>query len=70
MKNTIKIIRNNEYETNLWTGGTTTQLLIYPEGSEYCHRNFKLRISSAKVHAMESVFISLPGISRIIIISY
>lgn len=68
MKNTIKIIRNNEYETNLWTGGTTTQLLIYPKGSEYRDRNFIWRISSAKVDAIESVFTFLPGISRILMI--
>lgn len=68
MGNTVKIIRKNQLVTNRWSGGTTTQLLIYPEDANYSERNFKWRISSANVENEESVFTHLPGISRIIMI--
>lgn len=64
----IKIIRKNEYKTSYWSGGTTTQLYIYPENSIYSELNFIFRISSAKVTVNESTFTSLPGIDRKIMI--
>lgn len=66
MDSNVEVIKNNEYESSSWPGGTTTQLLIYPKDANYVDRNFKWRISSAKVEAEESVFTHLPGISRII----
>ncbi len=68
MSNEIKIIRKNEHKTSRWSGGTTTQLYIYPEESEYDKRNFLFRISSAKVEVDESVFTHLPDINREIMI--
>lgn len=47
-----------------WSGGTTTQLMIYPEGSDYAKRDFLFRISSAKVELEESNFTHLPGVHR------
>lgn len=66
MMNTVKIIRSDEYKTSRWSGGTTTELLIYPYEAKYAERNFKWRLSSAKVIDEESVFTHLPGIARII----
>lgn len=63
-----KVIRKEQLKVDKWSGGTTTQLAIYPEESEYSKRNFKWRISSAKVELEESNFTSLPGIDRIIMI--
>ena len=68
MGNKIKVIKKDEYKTSTWTGGTTTQLYIYPEESQYNKRNFLFRISSAKVEVEESVFTHLPGINREIMI--
>lgn len=68
MDELIKIVKRSEYETSIWSGGTTTQLLIYPEDALYRERNFKWRISSAKVEDEESVFTNLPCISRILIV--
>lgn len=68
MNKNIKIKRNNEYDTTRWSGGTTTQLLIYPEDAQYSKQNFKWRVSSAKVEDEKSTFTHLPGISRIIMI--
>lgn len=64
----IEIIRKSECMVSTWSGGTTTQLYIYPENASYVERNFKWRLSSAKVDAEESMFTSLPGISRILMI--
>lgn len=64
----MKIVRKNEQITTTWAGGTTTQLAIYPKDASYLERNFKWRISSAKVELEESVFTALPGIWRYIMV--
>ncbi len=64
----IEWIRKEELSINVWTGGTTTQLAIYPKDAIYGERNFIWRLSSAHVEAEESVFTSLPNINRIIMI--
>jgi uncharacterized protein len=64
----IGIIKKDTLITSNWTGGTTTQLLIYPGSGNYSKRDFKWRVSTAKVEVQESTFTSLPGISRIIMV--
>ena len=64
----IDILRNGQYKTSNWSGGTTTELMIYPKEAEYSERNFKWRISSAKVEAEESIFTNLPGYERILMV--
>lgn len=64
----IKIIREDKLSTSEWSGGTTTQLYIYPENEIYENRNFKFRISSAKVELEESIFTKLPNIKRKIMV--
>lgn len=64
----IEIIRKSQQITSKWSGGTTTELLIFPPDAEYAKRNFIWRLSSAKVEDEESVFTHLPGISRIIMV--
>ena len=66
MNNTY-IPKQSQNETE-WSGGSTTQLFIYPEDAIYGQRNFLFRISSAKVKDDESVFTKLPGVSRVIMI--
>ena len=61
MKVTILIPKH--FQTSQWSGGSTTQLYIFPPIATYVERNFELRISTAKV-AEESTFTSLPGIDR------
>lgn len=68
MSFSIKLLRKTEQIATAWSGGTTTQLAIYPETAEYAKRNFKWRISSARVEAEESEFTHLPGIWRHIMI--
>ncbi len=64
MKYDVEIIKRSQYNISSWSGGTTTELFIYPENSKYTERNFKWRISSATVDCVVSDFTNLPGISR------
>ncbi|HYE81144.1 MAG TPA: HutD family protein [Clostridia bacterium] len=68
MSYSVEMIRRDEQSTSAWSGGTTTQLAIYPKNSEYKARNFKWRLSSAHVDIEESTFTSLPEIWRHIMI--
>ncbi|CEM62648.1 HutD family protein [Treponema phagedenis] len=56
----------SDFKTTTWSGGTTTELFIYPPESEYAKRNFLLRLSSATVDLEQSEFTLLPGIRRFI----
>ena len=60
----ITILTQHNFQTSKWSGGTTTQLYIYPAHSSYADKNFDLRISMAKVEVEESSFTSLPGVYR------
>lgn len=68
MSYTIDIISNADQRVSTWSGGTTTELYIYPKGAEYSKRDFGWRLSSAKVDLEESTFTSLPGIWRYIMV--
>ena len=59
-----RIIKPEEYETGVWSGGTTTQLAIYPPGASYADRNFMFRLSSATVDTEQSEFTHLPDYDR------
>jgi environmental stress-induced protein Ves len=60
----IEHIKAPDLITTKWSGGTTTQLAIFPKEATYNDRNFLFRISTATVEAEESTFTKLPGISR------
>jgi len=64
----IEIIKKNELQTKKWSGGTTTQLAIFPKNSSYEDRTFTFRLSSAKVEVEKSTFTNLNGVSRTIMI--
>ena len=55
-----------DYLTTAWSGGTTTQLRIAPEGAQYAARDFLWRVSSAAVELAESDFTPLPDYERLI----
>lgn len=55
-----------DYRTTAWSGGTTTQLAIAPEGAVYADRDFLWRVSSAAVRLPESDFTPLPDYVRLI----
>jgi len=64
----VKHIKKSELNTTNWSGGTTTQLYIYPETANYQKRDFLFRLSTATVELEESNFTSLPGVERLLLI--
>ncbi len=59
-----KLLTRDDYVTTNWSGGTTTQLAIAPEGAVYGDRNFLWRLSSATVELDHSDFTPLPDYNR------
>lgn len=64
----MQIIKHNQQQTVNWSGGTTTQLFIYPPDAQYAERNFLFRISTATVETDTSTFTDLTGYQRIIML--
>ena len=60
----LQIIDGKNFQTQRWSGGTTTELFIFPEKSSYALRNFEFRLSMATVETEESDFTPLPDIFR------
>lgn len=58
--------KQEHFVTSRWSGGTTTELLIWPQGADYSRREFTVRISSAAVELAESDFTPLEGVVRYI----
>lgn len=56
----------SECPVSVWAGGTTAELLLWPPEGSYAARDFLFRLSSARVELEESVFTSLPGVTRFI----
>ena len=63
----IRHLTPKDYKVSQWSGGTTTEIFIWPEGASYAAREFSLRISSATVDLEESDFTALPGVTRYIV---
>ncbi len=59
-----EIIRKEDTETMCWSGGTTRELLIYPEKSHYKSKDFLFRLSVATIEVPTSEFTPLEGIRR------
>lgn len=55
-----------DYQISQWSGGTTTQIAIAPQGALYADRDFLWRLSSATVDLDESDFTPLPNYHRLI----
>lgn len=62
----MKIIRAEDQKTSSWSGGTTTELAIWPKDAVYAERDFDWRLSTATVLLEKSVFTSLPDYDRLI----
>ena len=56
----------DSYVVSTWSGGTTTQIGIAPQGAVYADRDFLWRISSATVDLEVSDFTPLPDYDRLI----
>lgn len=64
----IERIPEEKQNTSEWSGGTTTELYIYPKSSKYKDRNFKYRFSTAVCKDEESVFTRLEDTDRILLV--
>ncbi len=64
METCLRVISQEEFQVSTWSGGTTTQIAIGPEGARYAQRDFDWRISSAVVELEESDFTALPQYER------
>ena len=53
-----------DYTVSRWTGGTTTQLAIFPPDASYGARDFLWRVSSAAVEDERSTFTPLQDYDR------
>lgn len=51
-----------------WSGGTTTELFIYPPNSSFAERDFDLRLSTATVESQTSDFTPLRGFNRVLMV--
>lgn len=63
-----RVIKKENLKSDKWSGGTTTQLAIYPNKSVYKDKNFIWRLSSATVEDDTSEFTQLCDYNRIIMI--
>lgn len=63
----IRHLTPADYRTSRWSGGTTTEIFIWPADADYAARRFAVRISSATVELEESDFTALPGVTRYIV---
>lgn len=62
----LEIFREKDIKTKEWSGGTTSELFIYPIEENYANRNFDFRISTAKINVEKSSFTELKGYNRLI----
>ncbi|MEQ8478020.1 HutD family protein [Fulvivirga sp.] len=64
----IKTITPSDYKKTVWSGGTTTQLYIYPTQKEFKANNYDFRLSIASVEIEESIFTKLPSVNRTLMV--
>lgn len=62
----FKVLSKNDFLTTKWSGGTTRQLYIYPEESDFSKRDFLFRISVATTDIKETTFTKFEGMNRVI----
>ena len=62
----LQKLKISDYKVSSWSGGTTTQIAIWPPNALYADRDFLWRISSATVDLEESDFTPLPDYERLI----
>lgn len=63
-----QLIRRNGLTAKQWSGGTTTELFVYPQGTSYASQDFGFRISTSTVDQEHSVFTVLPDVYRKIMV--
>ena len=64
----MKIIQSADITSKKWSGGTTSELFIFPEGSSFSEGNYSLRISLATVEHLHTTFTPLPDVTRTLLV--
>jgi uncharacterized protein len=64
----MEIIPFEELKTAEWSGGTTTELYIFPKSANYKKMDFDFRISTATIEVQTSTFTALPGVKRTLMV--
>jgi environmental stress-induced protein Ves len=64
----LNLTKKEQLQVSKWTGGTTTQLAIFPKEAVYKSLDFTFRISTATIDVEESTFTSLPNVNRVIMV--
>ena len=59
-----RIIDRQQHKLSEWSGGTSTELFIYPEDANYLERHFLWRVSCANVEVEKTNFTPLYGVKR------
>ena len=63
-----RVYKEENFKKSQWSGGTTTELAIYPDNTQYLNRDFMWRLSSADSDKDESSFTKLPDFDRILMV--
>ena len=61
-------IPSSSVKTIEWSGGTSSELFIYPKGSDFKVGNYCLRLSIATVEVETSTFTPLPDVNRTLMV--
>jgi len=64
----VRKIDKSQFKESVWSGGSTSQLYIYPEDADLNEKSFDFRISSAIIDVEESDFTAFPGFSRMLMV--
>lgn len=64
----VSFLSSANQKSSQWSGGSTTELAIFPAGASYASRDFAWRISTAEVDVAHSTFTSLPGFQRVLLV--
>ena len=64
----MEVIKLSEVAAKKWSGGTTSELFIYPKGSSFSEGSFELRISIATVELDETTFTPLSNTLRTLLV--
>ena len=64
MNYNVELIKKENYKPTFWSGGMATELITYPQNSDYTSRNFLWRLGVAKIDILESTFSTLPQVLR------
>ena len=64
----VEIIKKSDTKIATWSGGTTSEIFIYPKESSFEQRDFNFRLSIATVEIEESEFTCLPDVNRTLMV--